>query len=93
MNILNPAFIKVLSVMLSTDEPHYAAELADKTGISEQYTYKVLTALRRAGIATAREEEWGTYAGRAPRKFHELTEPFLNTCRVTPLSSISLSSI
>jgi hypothetical protein len=89
MNIFDPAPRKVLSVMLSTDKPHYAAELADKAGISEQYTYQVLAAFRRAGIATAWWEDLGFCRDRAPCRYHELTESFLNTCRVTPLSSLS----
>jgi hypothetical protein len=79
--------------MLSTDEPHYAAELASKTGLSEQWTYKVLAAFKSAGITHTWVEDLGFCRDRAPCKFSELTNPFLNTIRLTPQSSVFQSSV
>jgi hypothetical protein len=92
MDLYSPSVQKIISVMLSTDIPHYAAELAHKAGVSEQWTYKVLAALKSAGITHTWDEDLGFCRDRAPCKFSELTEPFLNTFRVTPLSSLTSRS-
>jgi hypothetical protein len=88
-----PSVFKVLSAMEeSTKTPHWAAELQQKTGLSKTATLKaVATIIKSAGVANTWEEDLDFSAKRAPRKYCELTNSFLNMIR--PQSSVSQSSV
>jgi hypothetical protein len=72
----------------STEQPHYPAELARITGLSEQATYTVLTTIESAGFATAQKEDLGFCRKRAPRHNYDLTQNILDVIRMTPLPTI-----
>jgi DNA-binding transcriptional regulator GbsR (MarR family) len=86
MDLSTPSIRMLLSVMLSTDEPHYAAELQDKTGLSKPTVSKGLATFKSAGIVEVWDENLGFSAKRARRKHYDLTNSFLDTYRLTPSS-------
>jgi Fe2+ or Zn2+ uptake regulation protein len=89
MDIFDLSKVTMAKLILeSTSHRYYAREVHDITGLSYPTIYGNFSAFERAGFVVRKEEDWGTYTGRAAQIGYEPTQQFIDFVRLTPQSSV-----